>query len=259
MNDLQRILSYMRRAVDDYGMIAPGDRIAVGVSGGKDSLALLAGMAGLRRFYPGGFSVVAITIDMGFEGSDFSKIADFCASLDVEYRVIKTEIADIIFKARQEKNPCSLCARMRRGSLHEAAKASGCNKLALGHHNDDVVETFMLNLFFEGRIGCFSPVTYLSRADLTMIRPLIYAKEKDIAYFARKASLPVTESLCPEDKHTEREHMKELLKDWDRHYKGLHHRLFGAICKGEIDGFRLTEKEARRKDGKGVLPQEEEE
>ncbi len=238
MKELQRILSFTRRAVDDYGMIAAGDCIAVGVSGGKDSLALLSALASLRRFYPKPFTLKAVTIDMGFAGSDFSRVEDFCRSLDVPYTVVKSEIAEIIFNVRKESNPCSLCAKMRRGLLHTAAKELSCNKVALGHHFDDVVETFVMNLFFEGRIGCFSPVTYLSRADLTMIRPLIYAQEKDIRYFARHTDLPVVESLCPEDRATERENIKNLLRTLEKENEGLRHRLFGAICRGEVDGFR---------------------
>ena len=238
MKEIQRILSFMRRAVDDYGMIADGDRIAVGISGGKDSLTLLTGLAELRRFYPHPFSLVGVTVDMGFEGSDFSVIADFCRERNVPYHVERTDIARIIFEERQEPNPCSLCARMRRGVLHGAAKDLGCNKVALGHHFDDAVETFMLNLFFEGRLGCFSPVTYLSNRDLTMIRPLLYAKEKDVEYFVRKNPLPVVESRCPEDKHTERENMKALLRTLERENPGLRHRIFHAICEGRLDGFR---------------------
>ena len=238
MKEIQRILSFMRRAVDDYGMIREGDRIAVGISGGKDSLTLLVGMAELRRFYPIPFSLAAITVDMGFPGSDFSPIAALCRELDVEYRVEKTDIARIIFEERKEPNPCSLCARMRRGVLHGAAKEMGCTAVALGHHFDDAVETFMLNLFFEGRLGCFSPVTYLSNRDLYMIRPLLYAKERDVEYFVRKNPLPVVESLCPEDKHTERENMKQLLRTVERSNPGLRHRIFHAMCEGRIDGFR---------------------
>ena len=228
----------MRRAVDDYGMIREGDHIAVGVSGGKDSLTLLVGMSELRRFYPIPFSLSAITVDMGFQGSDYSAIAALCREMKVEYRVERTDIAQIIFEERKEPNPCSLCARMRRGVLHAAAKEMGCTTIALGHHFDDAVETFMLNLFFEGRLGCFSPVTYLSNRDLYMIRPLLYAKEKDVEYFARHNPLPITESLCPEDKHTERENMKQLLRTLERENPGLRHRLFHAMCEGRIDGFK---------------------
>ena len=239
MNEMKRMLSFVRRAVDDYNMIEDGDKIAVGVSGGKDSLALLSTLAALRRFYPKKFDIAAITINMGFEGADFSEIADFCRALEVEYKVVDTEIAKIIFDVRKESNPCSLCARMRRGSLHAAAQELSCNKVALGHHYDDAVETFMMNLFFEGRLGCFSPVTYLSNRKITLIRPLIYSQEKDVSYFARRQNLPTQKSLCPEDKATERENIKNLLASLERENKGVKHRIFNAMCKGEIDGFKL--------------------
>lgn len=244
MNELQRILSFVRRAVDDYGMIAEGDKIAVGISGGKDSLTLLASLAALRRFYPAKYELVALTVDMGFEGVDLAPIAEFCHALDVPFLVEKTDIAKVIFEIRRESNPCSLCAKMRRGALHARAKAEGCNKIALGHHFDDAVETFMLNLFHEGRLGCFSPVTYLSRRDLTLIRPLLYAQEKDVRYYVKRADppLPVMKSPCPEDGETERETMKVMLRDLERKYPGLRHRIFGALCKGEIDGFKETER-----------------
>lgn len=240
MNEMKRLLSFTRRAVDDYGMIEEGDRIAVGVSGGKDSLALLAALAEMRRFYPKKYEVVAITVDMGFAGQDLSPVRAFCEQIGVEYRVVPTEIAKIIFEVRKESNPCSLCAKMRRGSLHAEAQAADCNKVALGHHYDDAVETFMMNLFFEGRLGCFSPVTYLSNRRITLIRPLLYAQEKDIIYFAKKRALPVLKSPCPEDHATERESMKLLLRDLERENKGIRHRIFHAMCKGEIDGFRLA-------------------
>ncbi len=238
MKELKHILSYTRRAVSDYEMIAPGDRVAVGVSAGKDSLTLLYALSALRRFYPVPFELIAITVDMGFDGMDFTPIADLCRELDVPYHVKKTEIAQIIFNIRKEKNPCSLCAKMRRGVLHSTAKELGCNKIAFGHHFDDVVETFMLNLFHEGRIGCFQPVTYLSRADITLIRPLIYMPEKDVRYFARREALPVVKAPCPADGHTEREEMKKLLDTLDREHKGLRHRIFGAMQRGEVDGFK---------------------
>ncbi len=238
MKELQRILSFARRAVDDYGMIREGDKIAVGISGGKDSMTLLAALAALRRFYPIPFSLCAVTVDMGFPTADFSSIAAYCESIDVPYRVEKTDIAEIIFNVRKEPNPCSLCSKMRRGVLHSTAKEMGATRVALGHHFDDAVDTFMLNLFFEGRVGCFSPVSYLSRADLHMIRPLIYAPEKDIAYFIRHADIPLLKSPCPEDHNTERENMKLLLSKLERDYPGLRHRIFGALCRGEIDGFK---------------------
>ena len=242
MNEMKRLLSFVRRAADDYAMIEDGDRIAVGVSGGKDSLALLEVLAEMRRFYPKKYEVFAVTVDMGFEGSDFSEIEEFCRRIGVEYKIVKTEIAKIIFDVRKETNPCSLCAKMRRGSLHAAAQELSCNKVALGHHYNDAIETFMMNLFFEGRLGCFSPVTYLSNRDITLIRPLIYAQEKDILYFLRKRTLPVMKSLCPEDKNTERENMKSLLSELEKGNKGLQHRIFTAMCRAEIDGFKKAGK-----------------
>ena len=239
MSEMRRMLSYVRRAVDDYEMIEDGDRIAVGISGGKDSLTLLEVLSEMRIFYPKKYELVAITVDMGFEGSDYSEVAEFCKRLGIKYVVEKTDIAKIIFDIRKEPNPCSLCAKMRRGSLHAAAQAAGCNKVALGHHFDDAVETFMLNLFFEGRLGCFSPKSYLSNRKLGLIRPMIYATEKDVRYFVSKRTLPVVTSLCPEDHATEREKMKKLLSELERSNKGIKHRIFNAMCKGEIDGFKL--------------------
>ena len=239
MNELKRMLSFVRRAVDDYGMIDDGDCIAVGISGGKDSLALLETLAEMRRFYPKKYEVKAITVDMGFPGVDYSRIEEFCQKFGVEYKIVNTDIAKIIFDVRKEPNPCSLCAKMRRGSLHAAAQELGCNKVALGHHFDDTVETFMMNLFFEGRLGCFSPMSYLSNRKITLIRPMIYATEKDVMYFARRRDLPIVKSPCPEDHNTERENMKNLLADIERTNKGLKHRIFRAICKGEIDGFAI--------------------
>ena len=239
MENMKRILSYTRRGVDDYNMIQEGDKIAVGVSAGKDSLTLLCAMAYLRRFYPKKFELIAITVDMGFdEGMDFEPIRKLCEELDVPYHIVPTQIYKIIFDVRKESNPCSLCAKMRRGALHNAAKELGCTSVALGHHFDDVVETFMLNLFFEGRLGCFSPVTELSRVGIKLIRPMIYMPEKDVAEFARKNQLPVISSPCPADKNTEREEMKQLLRSLERENKGLRYRIFGAICRREIDGFR---------------------
>ena len=238
MNELKRLLSFTRRAVDDYEMIADGDRIAIGVSGGKDSLVLLKTLAEMRRFYPKKYDICAITIDAGFDAMDFSPIREYCDALGVEYRIVKTDIKKIIFDTRKEKSPCSLCAKMRRGALHAEAQAAGCNKVALGHHYDDAVETFMLNMFFEGRLGCFSPVSYLSNRKITLIRPLIYAQEKDVLYFTRKQNLPIVKSTCPEDHATERENMKQLLSSLEKTNKGVKHRIFNAMCKGNIDGFK---------------------
>ena len=180
---------------------------------------------------------------MGFDGSDFCSIDEYCKKIGVEYRVVKTDIAKIIFDIRKESNPCSLCSKMRRGVLHSSAKEMGCNKVALGHHFDDVVDTFMLNLFFEGRLGCFSPVTYLSHSDLYLIRPLIYAKEKTIAYCHSKSPyIPLIHSSCPENHNTERENMKNLLSSLEKNNRGLRYRIFGAICRGKIDGFNVVGK-----------------
>ncbi len=249
--NVRRILSYARRAVDDYNMIEDGDKIAVGLSGGKDSLALVCALAALKRFYPKDFTLEVITMDPGFykidcgtkEENDKALFAlgDLCGQLGVPFHLFETDIAKIIFDVRKENNPCSLCARMRRGALHKYAKELGCNKIALGHHFDDAVETFMMNLFNEGRIGCFSPVTYLSRSDITLIRPLIYAPEKDIKYFVNHSDLPVLKSPCPADKNSDRERTKELLRNLERQSKGLKYRIFGAMQRAGIDGYKLTE------------------
>lgn len=236
---IRHILSCTRRAVDQYRMIEDGDRIAVGVSGGKDSIALLCALINLRRFYPHPFTLCAIFLHMGFEGIDTKPLERFCAENEVELRVVPTRLGEVIFEDRKEKNPCSLCARMRRGILHDTAKEMGCNKLALGHHFDDAVETFMLNLFHEGRLGAFLPVTYLSRKDLTVIRPLLLAQEKDVRYFVGKNELPIFQNPCPADGKTRREEVKQLLEQLDRKHKGLKHRLFLAIEKGGL--FEQTE------------------
>lgn len=245
MVGLKRLLSYTRRACDDYNMIEEGDVVAVGVSAGKDSLSLLYALSALSRFYPKKFKVIAITVDMKFDDlgegrkeADYTPIADLCKELGVEYYIERSNIAKIVFDIRKEPSPCSLCAKLRRGALNEAAKKLGANKVALGHHFDDAVQTFMLNLFYEGRIGCFSPVTYLDRTDITVIRPLVYAPEKDVEYFARHADLPVIESSCPANKNTEREEMKNLLAEIERDNKGLRHRIFGAMQRGKVSGFK---------------------
>lgn len=251
-SNIEHILSYTRKAVEEYNMIQSGDKIAVGVSGGKDSLTLLCALAKLKRVLPIKYELIAVTIDMGMPGSDYTKIKELCNELNIPYHIIDTQIYEIIFNVRKEKNPCALCARMRRGALHDTIKELGCNKLALGHHFDDVIETFMLNLFFEGRIGAFRPVTYLSRKDITMIRPLIYAQEKYIKAFSQGASLPVTEVKCPADGNTERAKMKEYLALFDKEHRGLYHRIMGAIQRGEVDGFHIdlidAEEKKRRKE-----------
>ncbi len=239
--NIRKLTSRARRAIDDYRMIDEGDKIAVGVSGGKDSLALLVTLVELSKFYPKHFDVVAITVDMGFEGGDFSSLEDFYKELGVDYIIKKTNLAEVIFDIRQEPNPCSLCARMRRGILHDAAGENGCNKLALGHHYDDVLETFMMNLCNEGRLGTFSPVTYLSRKDMTVIRPFVLTKESEIVGFANHHALPILKSLCPEDKATDREYYKGLLADLEGRREGLRHRMFTAIKNADLSGYGVEE------------------
>lgn len=236
---MQKLMSLMRSAMEKYEMIKDGDRIAVCVSGGKDSVALLYAMAWLRRFYPVKFEVVALTLDMGFDGkpADFSEIARMCEEIQVPYTVVPTEIGRIVFDVRQEENPCSLCARMRRGALHDAAKELGCGKIALGHHLDDAVETFYMNLMVGGRIGCFSPVSYLSRKDLYMIRPMIFAFERDVAKACKSKSLPVVKSCCPADGVTKRQEIKELVRGLEKDYDRLRIKTIGAIQRAGIDGW----------------------
>ncbi len=235
---MQKLLSYLRRGVDDYGMINEGEKITVGVSGGKDSLALLYALAKLRMFYPKKFELCAVTLDMGF-GMDFTPVADLCKELDVEYVLKHTDIADIIFNIRKESNPCSLCAKMRRGALHDAALELGSHKVALGHHNDDALDTFMLSLVYEGRVNCFSPVTYLDRKDITLIRPLIYAPEAYITGFARRFELPVVRNKCPEDKRSKREYVKNLIRQLEKENPGFKTRLFTAIEGSHAGNFGI--------------------
>ncbi len=237
---MQKLLSYLRRGVDEYNMINEGDHITVGVSGGKDSLALLCGLSKLRDFYPKKFTLSAVTLDLGF-GMDFSPVAKLCEELDVPYVVKQTDIAEILFDIRKESNPCSLCAKMRRGALHDAALELGSHKVALGHHNDDALDTFMLSLLYEGRINCFSPVTYLDRKDITLIRPMIYAPENYISGFAKRYELPVVHNKCPEDKRTKREYAKNLIKTLEKENPGFKTRLFTAIENGKVSGFGKTE------------------
>jgi len=235
--NMRRLLSTVRRAVDDYNMIQEGDRIAIGISGGKDSMALATVLHDLKIFYPKKFELVAITADMGFEGSDYESLRPFFDSLEIPYHIIDTHLAEIIFDIRKESNPCSLCAKMRRAILNDEAKKLGCNKLALGHHYDDVVTTFVMNLFNEGRLGSFSPVTYLSRMDITVIRPMVLTREKDISYFCNKNEIPVYKSKCPEDKNTDREKYKLMLDEMEKERKGIYHRIFLAMQKEGLSGY----------------------
>ncbi|MCI8798227.1 tRNA 2-thiocytidine(32) synthetase TtcA [Acetatifactor muris] len=234
---LQQVLSYTRRAVDDYQMIAQGDRIAVGISGGKDSLTLLYALHGLKRFYPKHFEIHAVTVDLGFQNLDLSRIDELCRELDVEYTIVKTDIAQIIFEDRKEENPCSLCAKMRKGALNQAIKENGCNKVAYAHHKDDVVETMLMSLIYEGRFHTFSPVTYLDRTELTVIRPLMYMNEADVIGFVRKYNVPVVKSPCPADGYTRREYVKQLLRQLNQENPGVKERMFTAIQNGKMKGW----------------------
>ncbi len=225
---MQKMMGLMRRCIDDYKMIEAGDKIAVGVSGGKDSLVLLQLLAGLRSYFDKPFELEAITIDMGL-GMDYSGIERFCRELDVPYTVVKTEIGPIIFDYRKEKNPCSMCSKMRRGALNQALLDKGFHKLALGHHYDDAVETFLMSLIFEGRISCFQPVTNLDRTGIVQIRPMLYIHEKTVDHFARRMELPVVENRCPVDKSTKREEVKTLIYELSQTYPDLKERIFGAM------------------------------
>ncbi|MDU6361225.1 MAG: ATP-binding protein [Clostridiales bacterium] len=235
---IQHLLSYARRAIQDYHMIEEGDRIAVGISAGKDSLALLLALRHLQYFYPKKFELEAITVSLGFDNFDLSGVIAFCEKLGVRYTVYETEIGKIVFDERKESNPCSLCSKMRKGALNDKAKELGCNKIALGHNQDDINETLLMSLFYEGRIHTMSPVTYLERAELTIIRPLIYAPEKDIKYFAKKEGLPVVKSPCPADGVTRRETTKQLIYKLEKEIPSLSSHLFGAIERSEIDGWK---------------------
>jgi len=238
---MRRALSYVRRAVDDYNMINDGDRIAVGVSGGKDSITLALALNALKRFYPKKFDVVPITLDMGFKDANFEPLKQMFAKHDMELIIKKTDIAEILFDVRQEKNPCSLCAKMRRGALHDAAIENGCRKVALGHHSDDVIETFFLCLFYEGRISCFNPVTYLDRKDIHVIRPLIYMSESDVRGFVARNEVVVVKNPCPADGNTKRQYIKDTIAALTKENHGLKERLFTAV-KG-LDAWNTKEED----------------
>lgn len=241
---MQKILGYMRKAIQEFDLIENGDRIAVGVSGGKDSLVMLQGLVLLKRFIGIDYDVVAVTLDPGFNGvwGDYSDVEKLCNELGIKYVLKRTQIGEIVFDVRKEEHPCSLCARMRRGALHDAAIEEGCNKVALGHHYNDAVETFFMNLFIEGRIGCFSPKSYLSNKKLWLIRPLVFAPEKEIKRVARKTELNVVKSKCPVDGHTKREEMKQFLAEREKLDHGFTDRVFGAMRRAGIDGWGFKEK-----------------
>ncbi len=225
---LQKLMSFTRRAIDEYNMIREGDRIAVGVSGGKDSLALLCALHGLSRFYPKKFEIVPINLRMGFPNETDAVSRELCKKLGLELKSFDSDIYSVVFEVRKEKSPCSLCANMRRGALHSAAKELGCNKLALGHHFDDAVETIMMNLFIEGRFDCFRPVTYLSRSDMTILRPLLYCPEKEVSHFVRKCNIVPVPKHCPADGNTKREDTKNQLAIMEHNDRGIKLRIFNA-------------------------------
>ena len=239
---LQQVLSQVRRAADDYEMIQDGDKIAVGISGGKDSLTLLYALSTLRRFYPHPFELHAVTVDLGFENLNLGKIEALCKELDVPYTIVPTQIASIVFDQRKEKNPCALCAKMRKGALNEAIRGAGCNKIAYAHHKDDVVETLMLSLIYEGRFHTFAPVTFLDRMNLTVIRPLVYMKEADVIGIVHKHDVPVVKSPCPADGHTRREYVKQLLRQLNLENPGVKDRMFTAVQSG-LEEWRVHEKQ----------------
>ena len=237
---MQRMMGLMRSCIDDYRMIQPDDKIAVGVSGGKDSLTLLTLLAALREYYPRPYELTAITIDMGLPGMDFGPVEEYCGRLGVPYRRVVTQIGPVIFEYRKEKNPCSMCAKMRRGALNQALLEQGFKKVALGHHHDDAVETFLMSLLFEGRLSCFQPVTYLDRTGVTQIRPMLYLTEKMVSNFAQEQRLPVVHNVCPSDKHTKRQEVKELIAALSAAYPDLKNRVFGAMQRLPLPEWGVT-------------------
>ena len=239
---LQRLLSLTRKAVDTFNLIESGDKIAVGISGGKDSLTLLYALNGLKRFYPNSFTIEAITVDLGHPGFDLIQIKALCSELNVPYTIVQTEIAQIIFNERKEPNPCSLCAKMRKGALNDAAKKAGCNKIAYAHHKDDFVETMLMSMIYQGQFYAFPPVTHLDRTDLTVIRPLMLVSEADVKGFRNKYQLPVCKNPCPMDGHTNREAIKNLIRSINAEAPGVRERLFHAVSYGNLPGWENPDK-----------------
>lgn len=243
---LQKLYSYVRQAVDDYNMIEEGDKIAVGMSGGKDSYTLLYALSGLRSFYPKKFDIVAITVDLGYEGFDTSPIANVCERLNIEYRVEKTQISEML-----GQNGCSLCARLRKGAFGEAAVRFGCNKLAYAHNRDDVVETVMLSLMYEGRFSSFEPVTRYDDTCLTLIRPMIYVPAAGAKNFASEQDVTVIKNPCPYDKMTERTYVRELLNGMEKHAPGTKKRMMTAVSNSLFSHLRVEENGLAKTDNLG--------
>ena len=235
---LQQVLSYVRKAVDDYHMIEEGDKIAVGISGGKDSLTLLYALGELKKFYPKRFTVEALTVSLGYENFDLSGVQELCEKLEIPYTVVDTEIAKILFEELHEEHPCSLCARLRKGAFNQKAMELGCNKIAYAHHKNDVVETFLMSLILEGRIHTFSPVTHLERTGLTLIRPLIYVTEPEVKGFRYRYDLPVVENPCPVDGYTNRQYAKNLIASMNQEHPGALERMFTAILNGDLPDWK---------------------
>lgn len=246
---MEKVLSLVRRCVEDYDMIQSGDRVAVGVSGGKDSLVTLAALHKLSAFYPKPFTAEAVTLDMGGTddraGADFTPVAEWCAERNIPFHLLHSEISHIIFDLRKEKNPCSMCAKMRRGALHNALNELGIQKIALGHHFDDAVETFFLSLFYEGRLSCFQPVTELTRTGITQIRPLLYCGEGMVRGAAERNALPIVKNPCPADGFTKRQEVKELIRDLEHRYPGLKERVFGSMQRLPLPAWEPVEHRRR--------------
>lgn len=236
---MERLAGRVRAAVETYGMIEEGDRVGVGVSGGKDSLFLLCALASLSRYYPKRFSLVAITADPRFGGRpmDLAPIARLCAEQGIPYIIERTDLGRVIFEDRKEPNPCSLCARMRRGILHNICVREGCNKIALGHHQDDAVQTFFMNLLYGGKLGCFSPKSYLSRKNITLIRPLVFCEEREIRNACARMALPVVKSGCPVDGATARKDTEDLIAALEPRFPDLRAKLIGAMQRANLDGW----------------------
>ena len=236
---MQKILGYMRKAIDDYNMIQDGDKIAIGLSGGKDSITMLMGFKNLQRFYPKKFDIIAITINPGFDGFDIDFLKNLCFELNIPLIIEDGHIKEIVFDIRKEKNPCSLCANLRRGMLNSIAQREGCNKIAVGHNEDDVLETFLMNLFYAGSINTFAPISYMDRSEMTLIRPLIYAPEKYIKNFVKRNNIQTMPKACPMDGISKRENMKELIKNMQIDIPHIRANLYGAIKRGEINGWKF--------------------
>lgn len=231
---LQKLYSYIRQAINDFEMIEDGDKIAIGVSGGKDSLALLYGLAGIRKIVPEKIEIVAITVDLGYKGFDTSSIQELCKSLEIEFHLVKTQIAQILQAKVQKGTYCSLCAKMRKGALTNYAKSLGCNKIAYAHHKDDFIETMMLSLLYEGQFFSFPPKMYFKESDITLIRPMIYIPESDVIGFKNKYQLTAVKNPCPHDGITRREYVKNLIRQIQKDNPEAKQRMFNAILKGKI-------------------------